>query len=102
MAPEQRGRPTMLDRLDRVEHDLQGHAKTISELVLNEARRKDREVSSVEIDKLKEEHLDERLKRIESSVNAVYTLGKWLLAAVGTGLVAAVVTFIVNGGLHIG
>lgn len=45
-----------------------------------------------------EEYLDERLSRIEASLRAIYALGKWVLGAIGSVLVVAVVTFVLKGG----
>lgn len=45
-----------------------------------------------------EEYLDERLSRIEASLRAIYGLGKWVLGAIGSVLVVAVVTFVLKGG----
>jgi hypothetical protein len=46
-------------------------------------------------------NLDDRLERIEESIKGLYGLGKWMLLAFGGSLVAAVVTFVVKGGLSV-
>ena len=46
-------------------------------------------------------NLDERLERIEESIKGLYGLGKWMLLAFGGSMIAALVTFIVKGGLNV-
>jgi hypothetical protein len=48
-----------------------------------------------------QKNLDDRLERIEESIKGLYGLGKWMLLAFGTSLIAAVVTFVVRGGLNV-
>lgn len=74
----------------------------ISELVTYETRRQDQAKAASELEEFKEEALDGRLKRIEASVAAVYSLGKWILASIGATLLLAIVTFILRGGLFVG
>jgi hypothetical protein len=52
-----------------------------------------------EVRKERDTNLNQRLDRIEKSIDAVYGLGKWVLAAISMVLLTAGVTFIVNGGI---
>lgn len=88
--------------LERVQQDLQQQAKTISELVQNDIRRQDRETAAAKLEELKEKHLDERFDRLEEQVANIYRLGRWLLAAAGSTLVLAIVTFALKGGFFNG
>lgn len=46
--------------------------------------------------------LHDRLERIEARIDEIRGLGKWLLAAVGSVLIAAIIGFIIQGGLSVG
>lgn len=67
--------------------DLINQAKTISDLVMREAVRQ-------EADKGREE----RFERIEKSLAAIYSLGKWVLGTAGAALIIALVGFVLKGG----
>jgi hypothetical protein len=100
------------ERIDQLMRDLENQAKSISVIVLDQREMKDelsefREAASKElrdIDKReavrieRDKHLDDRLDRIEASIKAVYGLGKWILAAVGSVLVYVIVTGALKGG----
>lgn len=86
---------------ERLERDLRDHAKTLSELIAREAKRQQDELHRKEIEALKDEALDERLKRNEARTNAIYSMGKWLATAAGSTLLLAVVTFILKGNLFV-
>jgi hypothetical protein len=88
----------MPERIDQIERDVMAHAKTISEFTRTLIEIEKRDAVEQEAKK----HLDERLDRIEGSIRALHSLGKWILAAFGSGIVGAFVTFIVNGGFRIG
>lgn len=84
---------------EQLARDVQMHAKTITELVTAISQlRTDREKNDA-LRQLKDEHLDERLDRIEASIKSVYGLGRWVLGAFGAVLLSALATFIVRGGL---
>lgn len=84
---------------DQLLQDVRAHAKTITELVNTVSQlRTDREKNDA-LRTLKDEHLDERLDRIEASIRSVYSLGKWVLGAFGASLLTALATFVVRGGL---
>ena len=90
--------PEIQDRVGLLERDARDHAKSIGELV---QRLRDVERDAAEdkrLRSLKDEHLDERLDRIEASIKSVYNLGKWLLGAAGSTLVVAIVGFALKGG----
>lgn len=53
------------------------------------------------VDAERDRNLRERLDRIEKNIEGLYGLGKWMLIAFGTSLMAAIVTFIVKGGLSV-
>lgn len=93
------------DSVAKLRGDVSAHAKSITEIVINQREINDRlfdldkdNAVRVALDRA----LDDRLKRIETSIEDIRGLGKWLLAAVGAGMVTAVVTFIVHGGLNVG
>ncbi len=84
---------------DLLRRDLENHAKTLSDLTSREARRQDQEEARKQVEQLKEDHLEERLNRIENSIKAIYSLYKWVGVSAGSALLLAVVTFILKGGL---
>lgn len=49
-----------------------------------------------------DEHLDERLSRIEASIGGVHRLGWWVLGAFGTCAVALIANFAFRGGFIVG
>ncbi len=91
-----------LDRQDLIERDVQAHAKSLTELTLVMSEfQKDKAVQEAK-EELKDEYLEERLGRIEKSIQAVYKLGWWVLAAFGGSFIALVANFVFRGGLIIG
>lgn len=89
----------------KVRADLISHAKTLSVLVDDQRALTDA-IERIDIELARREERDTALKddmrRIEASVEDIRGLGKWLLAAVGAGMVTAIVTFVVQGGLNVG
>lgn len=89
------------ERLLMLERNLSDQGKSITEIV-NDQRAIHGTIADLErtnaVRAVEDKHLDERLDRIEHSLQAVYGLGKWLLGAVGSVLVVAVVGFILKGG----
>ncbi len=51
---------------------------------------------------LADEHLEERLDRIEASIGGVHKLGWWILGAFGTCAVALIANFAFRGGFIVG
>ncbi len=92
------------DSIETLRHDVSAHAKTLTELTVDQRTIKDT-ISQMQIERAvrveRDGRLDDRLKGIESNVAAVYSLGKWLLASFGSALMLAVVLFIKNGGLNV-
>ena len=84
---------------DQIERDVRDHAKTISELVNEIGRLKSDRNTDDAVRKVTDEYLNERLERIEGAVRDIYKLGKWILAAVGSTLIVAIVGFVIKGGL---
>ena len=81
---------------------MQSHAKSLSELTMAMSSfQKDRAVQEAK-EELKDEYLEERLGRIEKSIQAVYRRGWWVLAAFGGSFIALVANFVFRGGLVIG
>ncbi|MCW4115661.1 hypothetical protein NPA31_011870 [Aurantimonas sp. MSK8Z-1] len=87
----------MHDSLELHRKDLESHAKSISALLTEIGQLK----MSKAVEDERDKHLQERLMRIEKSIADIYSLGKWALFAWGGSMIAAVVAFIVNGGLHV-
>lgn len=84
--------------VDHVEEDLRAHAKTLSHLVAEISTIRSHMLTTDAVVELTEKHLNERLGRMEASLKAVYSLGQWLLGAVGAVLITAVVGFVLRGG----
>lgn len=92
-------------RMDVVERNQSDLARSVTGIVdeLGKVRepldqlRVDREVR-----RERDKNLYQRLDRIEDSIAAVYSLGKWLLATIGAVVIVAAVTFMLNGGLNVG
>jgi hypothetical protein len=81
-----------------LERDVQAHAKTITEFTVAITELK----TDAAIQEVKDGHTAERLTRIETSINNVYRLGWWVLAAFGGSFIALVANFIFKGGFYIG
>lgn len=92
-------------RVDTVERNQSDLARSITEIVgeLGEMRKP---LDELRVDRAvrqeRDKNLNERLDRIEASIAAVYSLGKWLLGTIGAVVVAAAVTFMLNGGFNVG
>lgn len=93
---------TEAERMLMLERNLSDQAKSITE-VITDQREIRGDVSDLkranDIRDVEDRHLDERLDRIEEQIKAVYGLGKWLLGAIGSVVVVAVVGFMLKGGL---
>lgn len=85
------------ERISALERDREAHARSIGEFTR----------TLIDLDKkgairdLREEHLDERLDRIERSISGIYRLGWWILGAFGTSAVALVANFAFRGGFFV-
>lgn len=90
--------------LEQLHRDLIAHAGSISNIVENQ-RNMQLVIDEMKLDRAvrveRDRNLNDRLDRIEKSIDSVYTLGKWLLAAIGAAFLTAFVTFVVNGGLNV-
>lgn len=92
--------------IELIDRDVRDHAKTISEIITRQ-QATDERLRRIENDRMTEAavgierrgNLDERLDRIEANIAQVYGLGKWVMAGVGSVLIATVVGFVVKGGL---
>lgn len=88
--------PHSQDSIDLLLSDISNHAKTLS--VLTDT------VRGLEIGRARDEERDKRyeddLEWLASRVENIYSIGRWALTAFFGVLIAAIVTFIVNGGLH--
>lgn len=89
-----------MEKIDQLQKDLEAQAKTITELVQSDLRRQDREKADQEMLELKEHYLAEEAKRTAARIDALYSLGRWILAAAGSAVVLALTNFILNGGLR--
>ncbi len=96
------------DDLEQLRRDLISQAQSISAIIIDLRSTKDlfHEMrSGVETERkvrlVEDRHLNERLDRIEERLDSLYKLGMWVLAAFGASLVAAVASFIINGGLTV-
>ncbi|GGE18024.1 hypothetical protein GCM10011390_41490 [Aureimonas endophytica] len=85
----------MQDNIDLLRKDHTALASSVSILV--------KEVSDLKIEKAvdveRDKNLQERLTRIEKSIDALRDIGKWALTSFVGALIAAIVTFVVKGGL---
>lgn len=94
----------MARRQDGMERNLSDVGKSITEIVQDHRRTKDI-LDELKTDRAvreeRDKHLNERLDRIEADVSAIKSLGRWLLAAIGSGLALAVLQFVIKGGLKI-
>lgn len=89
------------DRLDIVERDVRDHSRILTEHngSLGEQRKLLGELSRYkDIREVEDGYLDERLDRIEKSLNGVYKLGWWILAAFGAAAISLIANFAFNGG----
>ena len=90
------------DSFERLQSDLQSHAKTLSVLIEDQRDMKDA-IAQMLTDKavrvVEDRNLNDRLGRIEKSILSLQSIGKWILAAFGTVFVAAIANFIIGGHL---
>lgn len=92
--------------LELLLRDLRDHAKSLSEIFITLADH-DKKISSIEsaraLDRAvgaeRKGNLDDRLDRIEESVDQVFRLGRWILAGIGSLFLAALANFVLRGGL---
>lgn len=82
------------DRLGAVERDVRDHARIFTEMTKQLTELDKKEAIRV----LQDEHLDERLDRIERSIAGIYRLGWWILGAFGASAVALIANFAFRGG----
>lgn len=91
--------------LEQLHRDVLAHAGTLTALV-EDQRNMRMVLDEMKLDRAvrveRDKNLNERLDRIEASINAVYGLGKWVLGAIGSLVIAAIVTFVMNGGFGAG
>lgn len=97
-----------MTEIDDIRRDLNRHGESISAIVTDARNTKDelnilrsgidaeRKVRLVE-----DRHLNERLDRIEESIEALNKVGKWILVTFGASLIVAVSSFILKGGLSV-
>jgi len=94
----------VLRRLDGIERNLSDQGKSITEIVLDHKKTKD-VLDELRVDRAvrqeRDKNLDDRLNRIENDVSAIKKLGMWILTAIGSGLVLAILNFIIKGGLKV-
>ena len=100
--PDSNDLNALLRRLDIVERNAADLARVATELTAKIGA-----VNSI-VDELRldraarqerDKALNERLERIEESIEDVQKIGRWVLMAFGTSLVALIVNFVVRGGL---
>jgi hypothetical protein len=92
------------DSVRLLRYDLSNQAKTLSEIVINQ-RAANEAIHELHTDRavraVDRQNLDERIKRIEKRMDELVGIGRWILLAFAASFVAAVGTFIVNGGLKL-
>lgn len=93
-----------LKRLDGIERNLSDLGKSITEIVLDQKKTKE-VLAEIRVDRAvrqeRDKNLNERLDRIEADVSAIKKLGLWLLTAIGSGMVLAILNFVIKGGLKV-
>lgn len=91
---------------EQLRRDIIAQATSISNIVL-EMRKSSDEFrdfkAGVESDRkvraVEDEHLKDRLDRIEVSIKNLNTLGKWIVGSFAAAFVTAAASFVINGGL---
>lgn len=82
--------------------DVSNHAQAIGVLVEDHRAFKN-DLAQLQVDKARRDErglaLIERLERIEKSIDSVYRVGWWLLAAFGSSSIALIANFALKGGL---
>jgi uncharacterized protein Yka (UPF0111/DUF47 family) len=97
--PDEMGQ--LLRRMDMTERNQTDLAKSVTELTeeIGELQKPLRQLETDrEVRKERDKHLNERLDRIEVSIDRIYRLGWWVLAAFGASAVALVANFAFRGG----
>lgn len=93
-----------LRRLDGIERNLSDVSKSITEIILDHKKTKE-VLDEIKVDRAvrqeRDKNLNDRLDRIEADVSAIKRLGLWILTAIGSGMVLAILNFILKGGLKI-
>lgn len=89
----------------QIRHDLESHASTLGRLV--DWRTEDQKWFNkfdtwIAVRIERDEQVDERFNRLEKRLDSIASLGRWILGALGSSLVTAVVAFVVSGGIHVG
>ena len=94
----------VLRQLDGLGRNLSDQGKSITEIVLDQRRTKE-VLDEIKVDRAvrqeRDKNLNERLDRIEADVSAIKKLGFWLLSAIGSGMVLAILNFVIKGGLKV-
>jgi hypothetical protein len=94
--------PGSRDSIEMLRRDHVGLSSSFSNLVIRIDDMERNDIADLKQAKavraVEDKHLEERLDRIEDSLKAVYGLGKWLLASIGSVLVVAIVGFVLKGG----
>lgn len=90
------------DSVELLRRDLSAQAKTISALI--EDQRKTTEIlNEIRTDRAvraeRDKNINDRFDRLEDNLEDLKSIGKWLLLTAGSTFVAALVTFVVKGGL---
>lgn len=91
------------DTLDLLRMDVSSHAKTLTALIEDQRDMKNilsQMQTAVAVRVTEDRFLNERLDRIEKSIDGLQSIGKWILAAFATVFIAAMANFILEGGLH--
>jgi len=93
-----------LRRLDGMERNQSDVAKSITALI--EDHNKSRNIlDELRTDRAvrleRDKNLNERLDRIEASIARIHSLGRWVLAAFGAGLIALISNFLFRGGFNV-
>ncbi|HYI27569.1 MAG TPA: hypothetical protein VD863_06925 [Bradyrhizobium sp.] len=97
--------PELMDRLAMVERDSRDHARSIGEIVLDQRGVKGEVADMREKTAIREavrveaaKHMEERFDRIEAALKSVFDLGKWILGAIGSVLIVAIIGVVLRGG----
>jgi hypothetical protein len=98
--------------IEQVRKDLTRHGESISAIV-TEVRHTQEELSTLrsgieserKVRLVEDRHLNERLDRIEESIekldSTIIKIGMWILSAFGASLIVAISSFIFRGGLTV-
>ena len=90
-------------RVDANERNHTDLAKSVTAIIEDQREIRD-EMSDLKTERavrvVRDEALNDRLRRIEKSIERVYNLGWWVLGAFGLTLIAAISSFVFKGGLN--